>query len=206
MNKLFDDNNPLMRGMSAAADLLFLNLLTLLCSLPLLTVGAALSALCDAVQRMVREEDGQLVRGYFRAFKTNLRKGSALGLLFAAAAGLVWLDYRLAGVYAPPLRLAAAAVGVLLLGLALYAFALQARFENSVAGTLKNAAALMAAYFPTTLWMLVCTLALWILALRFLRYALPLLLMFGLSLPCYVCALLYQNIFRSMEKDSDETR
>ena len=204
MKKIFDENNPLMRALAIAADLLFLNLLTLLCSLPVLTVGAALSALCNIVQQIVRGEETYVVRSYFRSFKENLVKGSLLGLIFLAAAAVIWLDYRVACLYAPPLRFAAAAVGVIVLALALYSFALQARYENSVGQTLKNAAVLMVAYFPTTLWMLICTLTLWILSLNFLQYALPLLLMFGLSLPCYVCALLYQKVFRKIEQNQQE--
>ena len=203
MRKIFDDNNPLMRALSVAADLLFLNLLTLLCSLPVLTLGAALSALCDSVQHLVRGDESYLLKSFFRSFRGNLKKGSLLGLIFLFAAVLVYLDYLAAAAYIPILRLSAGAVGVIVLGAALYAFPLQARYENSIGGTLKNALALMIAYFPRTLGMVVCTLALWLLALRFLNYALPLLLMFGLSLPFYVCALLYQDIFETMEKKEE---
>ena len=200
MKKIFDENNPLMRALSIAADLLFLNLLTLLCSLPVVTAGAALSALCDSVQHIVRDEQSYLIKAYFRSFRSNLFKGSLLGLIFLAAAVLVYLDWLAASAYAPALRFSAAAVGVIVLAVALYAFALQARYENTIGATLKNAATLMVAYFPRTAGMVVCTLAIWLIALHFLRYALPLLLMFGISLPCYVCALLYQEIFEKMEK------
>ena len=200
MKKIFDENNPLMRALSIAADLLFLNLLTLLCSLPVVTAGAALSALCDSVQHIVRDEQSYLVKAYFRSFRSNLLKGSLLGLIFLGAAALVYLDWLAAAAYAPALRFSAAAVGVIVLAVALYAFALQARYENTIGATLKNAATLMVAYFPRTAGMVVCTLAIWLIALHFLRYALPLLLMFGISLPCYVCALLYQEIFEKMEK------
>ena len=167
-----------------------------------MTAGAALSALCDSVQHIVRDEQSYLVKAYFRSFRTNLRKGILLGLIFLAAAALVYLDWLAATAYAPALRFSVAAVGVIVLAVALYAFALQARYENTIGATLKNAATLMVAYFPRTAGMVVCTLAIWLIALHFLRYALPLLLMFGISLPCYVCALLYQEIFEKMEKSN----
>ena len=203
MKRLFDENNPLMRALSVAADLLFLNLLTILCSVPVVTAGAALSALCDIVQHIVRGEETYIVRSFFRSFRSNLWKGSLLGLIFLSAAVLIWLDYRAASAYIPELRFAAAAVGVIALAAALYAFALQARYENSIGGTLKNAVSLMIAYFPRTLGMLICTLGMWLIALHFVRYALPVLIMFGISLPCYVCALLYNGIFEKLEKKED---
>lgn len=197
--RIFDADNPLMRALAVAADLLLLNLLTLLCSLPVLTLGAALSALCDQVQRIVRGEESYVVRGFFRAFRSNLLQGSALGLFFLACGALIWLDYRLALTLMPMLRFAAAAVGILVLAVGLYAFPLQARFENSLGATLKNAATLAVGFFPRTAGMVVCVLALWLIALHFFNYALPVLLMFGVSLPFYVCALLYRDIFEKLE-------
>ena len=202
--RFFDAENPLMRALAVAADLLLLNLLTLLCSLPVLTLGAALTALCRSVQSIVRDEDSYLFRDYFRTLRDNLLRGSAMGLLFLLAGALIWLDYRLAEVFIPPLRLTAAALGVIVLAVALYAFPLQARYVNSFGGTLKNALTLTVAWFPRTVGMVVCTLALWLIALHFFRYALPVLLMFGFSLPCYVCALLYNDIFNTLEKDEKE--
>ncbi len=201
--RFFDAENPLMRALAIAADLLILNLFTLVCCLPVLTAGASLSALCRCVQQIVRGEDGYLFRGFFRAFRENLLRGGLLGLLFLLAGGLIWLDYRLAAALVPPLRFTAAALGVLVLAAALYAFPLQARYENPLRTTLKNALFLTVACFPRTAGMVICTLALWLIALHFFNYALPVLLMFGFSLPCYVCALLYNEIFDRMEKDND---
>ena len=45
MRWLFDMENPVMRALSTTADLIVLNLLTILCCLPVVTVGAALFAL-----------------------------------------------------------------------------------------------------------------------------------------------------------------
>ena len=198
--RFFDAGNPLMQGLAIAADLLFLNLLTLVCCLPVFTAGAALTALSDLAQQLVRGEETYVLRGYFRSFRSNFKKGCLLGLIFLGAAALVWLDYRVALAVMPVMRFAAAAVGVLVLAAAIYAFALQARFENSLGGTLKNALALVPAYFPVTLGMVVCTLALWIIALRFINYALPVMLMFGLSLPAYVCAQLYKGVFEKLAR------
>ena len=47
LRRLFDLDNPLMQGLSIVADMLILNLLTLICSLPLLTAGTALTAMND---------------------------------------------------------------------------------------------------------------------------------------------------------------
>lgn len=200
MKKLFSMDNPFMQALDIAADLLVLNLLALACCLPVVTAGAAYTALNDVILRILRREEGHIVRDYFRAFKRDLKQGVPMGLLFLLAAGLLYVDYLSAQAYVPPLRIGVAAIALIVLAIALYAFALLARFENTVRGTLKNAAVLAVAYFPRTLGALVFVLAFWLLALRFLRFSIPVLLMFGLSLPCYLCLMLFKDVLDKMEQ------
>ena len=87
-----------------------------------------------------------------------------------------------------------------MLALALYAFALLSRYENGLWATLKNAAALAVGFFPRTLMMLVFTLGLWLLGIHFVRWGAPVLLMFGFSLPAYMCALWLNGVFNKIEK------
>ena len=59
-------------------------------------------------------------------------------------------------------------------------------------------------YFPRTLGIVVFTLAFWLLAIRFYRIGLPVLVLFGLSLPCYVSALLLRGVFEKLENHPEE--
>lgn len=202
MNKLFDNNNPLMKGLSVMASLMAVELLALLCALPLVTAGAAYAAMNDYILRLVREEEGPLLRGYFRAFSANWKKATVLWLLLAAALAFVRFDYWAAGVYIPLLRLPVAAVGVLLLTVAFYAFALLIRYENTLKNTLKNAALLAVGYFPRTLGILLFVAVFWVLGIAAWRVVAPLLVLFGLSLPCYVGMQIINPIFSELEKNA----
>ena len=204
-NRIFDMDNPLMRALGAICDLLVLNLLTVLCSLPVVTMGAALTALYDVLLRIVRREDRGVVKSYFRALRANLKKGVPMGLLFLVAFVVFFVDYNLADALMPMLRVPVVAAAMVVGAVALYAFALLARYENTLVQTLKNAATLSVAYFPRTLGLLVFTVALWLLCLHFFQIALPVLLMFGLSLPAYIGALLFDGIFQKLE-DKEENQ
>ena len=81
-----------------------------------------------------------------------------------------------------------------------YAFALTARFENTLTETLKNAVRLAIGCFPRTLWMVVFETALYICSIHFYTIGVPILFLFGFSLPCYVCALLYSPVFKELEE------
>ncbi|MGN0977469.1 MAG: YesL family protein [Faecousia sp.] len=199
MKWFFDMENPVMRALSTVADLIILNLLTLLCSLPIVTAGAAIIAMNAVSIRIIRNEDGNLLKDYFHAFAANWKKGTALWLLALLCAVLLIADYFAAKAYISMLCPVIAAMGVLVLTLAIYAFALLARYENTLGGTLKNAVSLAVGFFPRTLGMVLFTLIFWLLTIQYLRFGAPVLLMFGLSLPCYVCVLLMNPIFIKIE-------
>lgn len=193
-----------MKALSVAADLIVLNLLTLICSLPVITVGAAFTAMNDIIIHIVRGEETYIVRPFFRSFAANFKKGTLLGLLLLAAAALLVFDYLAALAYIPVLRAGIAAIGVIVLAVAIYAFALLSRYENTLPATLKNAAVLSVGYFPRTLGMVVSAVGLWLVCLRFARFGAPVLLMFGLSMPCYIAALLLKAVFRGLDGGSGE--
>ncbi len=187
-----------MRAMSVVADLLLLNLLTVLCSVPVLTAGAAFTALYDRMIRMVRGEETYILKPFLQSFGSNLKKGSLLGIIFLIAAGLLYVDYRIVQLYLPILIPGVGALAVILLAVALYAFPLLARYENTLPGTLKNAALLMIGYFPRTLAMVVVMVGIWMAALQYVRIFAPMMLLLGLSLPCYVCVLLINGVFEKI--------
>ena len=204
LKRFFDLDNPVMRALSVAADLLVLNVYPMLCCLPVVTAGPAITALNDVLIRMSRGEEGRLTRTYFRAFRGNLKKGVLLGLLVLLAGAFIRFDDLAARAYIPLLRYPIAATGVIALGIAMYAFALLARYENTLAGTLKNAAALAVAFAPRTLGMLGFAAALWVLGIRFYRVGAPILLLFGLALPCYVNIALLRPVFDQLENRDRE--
>ena len=196
----FDMDNPVMRTLSMLADLIILNLLTILCCLPVVTGGAAFTALAGASLRLIRQEDDSVLRDFFRDFKANFKKGTLLGLLFLLAAGILALDYLAALAYVPQLRAVIIAFALMLLSVAFYAFALNARYENTLWDTIKNAAKLAVAFFPRTLVMLVSALALWLACFHWFNFGSLILLLVGFSLPAYICALLLDGVFQKIEK------
>ena len=197
-------DSPIMSGLSAAADLLVLNVLTILCSLPIFTIGAAITALNESCFHIIRQEGSSVARGYFRAFRSNFKKGTFLGLLFLVAAAFLYFDYLAALTYVPVFRVGIVAIAILLLAVFEYAFALLSRYENTLIATLKNAAMLSVAYFPRTLLMLMFTIGFWLACITFLRIMGPVILLFGISLPCYICCMLLGEVFRKLEENQTE--
>ena len=199
MKKLFSMDNPFMKALSVAADLLILNIFTVLLCLPVVTMGPAMIAMNDIVIHMVRGEEGYTIRPYFRSFKANFKYGAFISLIIAVAAALLYFDYLAASTYIPLMKVPIIAIGVILLALLFYALALFARYDNTFGATLKNAGILAVANFPRTLFMVICAVGLWVVSINFPKIGVPVLILFGFSLPCYVNILLLNGVFRKLD-------
>ena len=69
--KIFDLDSPLMQFLNKMADLLWLNILTFICCIPIVTIGASLTAMHYMALKMVRNEECYITRGFFKSFKEN---------------------------------------------------------------------------------------------------------------------------------------
>lgn len=133
-------------------DLIQLNFCWLLCSLPIVTVGASTVAACSVALKMAEDTEGYIVKSFFKAFKENLKGGIPLGLLTLVAVYAVYLDFQFWGATESVLFLAMGIVAIFVFTMGLlYAFPLMARYENSFIKTLKNSYDISTRYFLQTL-------------------------------------------------------
>ena len=154
MNGLFAPDSRFMRYLNRFADLMILNLLFLLTSIPIFTIGASLTALYSVCFHLGTDREGSTFRDYFAAFKENFRQATALFLLlllwlmgtggaaviFCFMAG--WMHY---------LFVPFAVLFIVVVLVASYVFPLLSRFENQNTITLKNAALLSLGYLPRSI-------------------------------------------------------
>jgi uncharacterized membrane protein YesL len=207
MRNLLDQDGPVMRALSDLSTLVFLNILTLLFCIPVVTAGASLAAMHYLITEMIEERGSGLVREFMRRFKENLKNATPIWLILLAAALFLYADYRIidsgmAGlpkwtlipIYAG--AFAAAAIYV-------YVIPLTARFVYSTSAAFRNAAILAAAYLPRTILMAAVTVVIPYILLNVTRL-LPLFFILGFSFPAYLCALMYTPIFDKMIGKTEE--
>ena len=73
MSRIFDVEGPLFSGLSRLADLFWLNVLFIVCSIPIFTIGASATALYYVTLKMVKNEECYITKSFFRSFKQNFR-------------------------------------------------------------------------------------------------------------------------------------
>lgn len=181
--------------------LFWLNILTLVCSLPLITAGAA-SVACHHVVWTLHEDTGNgVTREFFRAFAQNFAKATALWLLFAGVGLFLAADAYLVLRLAAPYRSVLLAVLFVLLFvyamLLAWVFALTARFENTLARTVYNAFILGLGHLPRSVLMVLLGIAPFLLAyISAEGFAAAALL--GCVAPVYLSRYLYAPVFKSL--------
>ena len=139
---------------------LILNVLWLLCSLPLVTAGAATAAFYDSVRRRFVEGDEVSAGDFLRAMVGNARQASSIGAVGLAVAAVCLATFA----FDPAPSLAGMAVPVLLGALALtclfgWCIPLGARFTNTAGAHLRNGLVLGLTHLPSTVLCMVAAAA-----------------------------------------------
>ena len=193
-----------MRFLSRLVDLVMVNVITLVYMIPVITAGGALTAMNHVLLHLVREDETYVFQMFRKSFRINFKQGIIEGLLVLAAGGIAAVDlWALHGSESPAatmMMIIVTIIAILIFVTCVYMFALQSRYENTVGGTVANALKLAIGNLPRSAGMAVIWL-IWIVFLVYLHNAAALaILVFGLSLPGYLCAMLYSRIFEKLEE------
>lgn len=98
MFEIFHPDSRFMDLLGRITDMMLLNVLFIITSLPVITIGASATALYSVTLKLSREEDVYPLRAYLGSFKKNFRKATviwmilfAVGLLLAAETAVLLL-------------------------------------------------------------------------------------------------------------------
>lgn len=207
LEKFFDIDNPIMRFLTVAFDLMALNLLTLALCIPVVTAVPALIALHYVVLKMARKEDAYIVKPFFKSFKENFKQGTVIGLIYIAAIVILYMDYNIVFVsdigMPSAFRVILVVVTVIVALLFIWVIPLQSHFVNTIKGTFRNSVLMALGNFPRTLLMAL----IWLIpvGVAYISTMLwPLVFLYGLSLPAYLCAKVYSPAFERFEPEKEE--
>ena len=159
MSRLFDPENKFWNFIGKIADVTCMSFLWVGTSLPLVTMGAATTAFYSYTMHQVRDTEGGILSGYFKAFRHNFKKATLLWLL--EVAGLAFFAADLVGVWnlflflgGLPAILVGALVlclAFLFLGCTFYIWPLLAVFEFPLKKLLTNSFVMAVGNLPVTL-------------------------------------------------------
>ena len=213
---LFNYDNPVWRFIGKLGDLVLLNLLWLICCIPVFTAGAATTAVYYVTLKLVRDDDGSTIKSFFRYFPQNFKQATAIWLMILVAGGLLGFDlwFLMSGVVTVStvvktvMSAVFGAMTLILLFVTTYIFPLQARFYNTVKRTLFNAFFMSVRHLLQTISMLIID-GLVVAGVYVALYMVPqvsmLLLLFGFPLIAFINSYFFTEIFKKyIPKEEDQ--
>lgn len=200
---IFNMDSGFARFMNRAIDVLELNILWIIFSLPIFTIGASTCAAYYVTLKMVDEEEGYVGKMFVKAFKDNFKQGTILWLITAPSIYSCYLIWQVVakGDDVNFVVIAGAIIfTALVLIFTLYTFPLLARYENSIRKTIMNSFAISSMYFPRTLIMIAvvgieCLIFLWN------RWTMLAGILLGPELVIYTVSGITKRIFQTAEKN-----
>ena len=153
---IFNINSGFSKFVNRLLDVLFLNLLWILFSMPIFTIGAATCAAFSVTLKMVDDEEGYVGKMFIKAFKENFKQASLMWLITAPCIYVLYLEWQVV------LKLddisAIVIIGAIfstafVIAMNLYTYPLIARYENSLKNMIKNSFGICMTYFGRTLFL-----------------------------------------------------
>lgn len=217
MNNLFNPDNKFFAFMGKVADLMILNLLCIVCCLPIVTAGASITALYYVTLKIARNEETYIARGFFHSFKENFKQATIIHLIMIVLGALLIFDLYFVRVLQPKSGVYKAASYMFMAALVVYAMVLTyiypilAKFYNTIRHTFQNAVLMSIRHLPYTLLMFAVTIApvaLMFLIETFSSYIILFYMLMGFAVVALLNSYLFVKIFDRYipaEDDSEES-
>lgn len=200
---MFDINGKFFGVVSKLADLVILNMLYLLCCIPIVTIGAATTALYGVAKKMVENKESYIIRSYFKLFKENFKKSTTIWLILIALLAIPALDiYISSSIWkgtALTLFKGLMTLSIIIIVFVMqYSLVLQSTFENTIKNTLKNALFMSIGHLPWTIIITILSLSPVVTVLvfpKFLGVELMAILLLWFSGAAYINSFMFNRIF-----------
>lgn len=163
MGGLFNYDNPIWRFVGRIWDLFILNILWIVCSIPIVTFGASTTAMYYCTLKIARDRDsGGIFSMFFHSFKDNILQSTIIWVIMAIIGGILFFDIRFFSVYAPinntVIKMIVFTITCFLIMLwmfiFLHVFPIQAKFINPIKQTFKLALFMSVKHLVRTVIML----------------------------------------------------
>ena len=212
----FNYDNPIWRFVGRLGDMILLNVLWILCSLPIVTIGASTTALYYCTLKIVRNEDDGDIKMFFKSFKLNFKQATIIWIPMLLLGMLLVFDFNffgsaLAGTGAARILLQGITIAMMVIWIFVftYVWPLLSRFDNTVKNTVTNAAYMSIRYLGSTLSMLisdVIIIAIGYVALYYMAWITAFMVLMGYPLLAWVNSTMLDHIFEKYMPKQDPAK
>ena len=212
MASFFSQKHPATIFLTAVCNLIFVNFCFVITCIPIITIGASLTAMNRITIKILLGENPPVFSEYFRSFKNNFKQSTVIWLILAAITGFfVWEIYLINTALPPEYTWTQYPIYFLLLAVfscMAYAFPIIAWFDENNKQVIKNSLLLSLANIPSTIFFAIITLALGLVTYVYPVLVLSLMCFLGFALVAFMESVFLKRIFEKagakLKSDDDE--
>ena len=215
MKSIFNLDSPLMQMLTRIGDMILLNVLFLICCIPVITAGASIAAMHKMLQEIVYDVDSSTVKGFFRAFRANFKQATVVWLvmllviLSLGCDALLIITFFSGSEAVKWMLILLAVLAVLVCCVAAYIIPLLVRYENTLREHLMNACVLSIIKLPRTIGLVLLNLMpLILLALSLNAFIQTLIfwVFIGFAFTTYMEVILLKPVFTELEGGKENVK
>lgn len=210
MNQFFNPDNIVMQFLKKMSDLVILNLLFLISCIPVITIGASLSAMYYVNLKIIRGEDPYIWRNYWKAFRENFKQSTVVWLVFLVIFIFLKLDFDIINAqesgWFPGLKNVLLVISAFLISVFIYVFPIISHFVCTTKQAVKNAALMSLGHLPFTLLLLILHIGVYFIAgmsVNALGMAITVGLICGFSTISLTACIFFNIIFKRYDPEPE---
>lgn len=164
MDNLFGYDNKFFEVLEKLTDIVVLNFLFIISSVPIVTIGASLSAIYSVSMKMIKDEDVHIAKEYIKRFRENFKSSTIIWIFIMFIVVVLAIDFYISDMIVSKLiktvfQYTFTLVGIILMFVITYIFPLISKFENTIKNTIKNSILISVQNLPNTIIMVLVNLS-----------------------------------------------
>lgn len=204
---LFSYKGLLAKFLYLVADVMILHLLWLVCSIPIITIGASSTALYYSCMKRIRTDEGYITTNFFKSFKQNFRQSTIIWLIMLCVFALLFADIsismQIGGIMGKIMLFTSGILIIPVTIISIYIFPVQAKFDNSIFNNFKNAIFMSISALPLTIVLIAIFITFLLLTISFVPF-IGLMIICGAGLYGYLMSSVFVQIFRKFLPEEQE--
>ena len=204
---MFKLDSPFMNFLNRVGDIMILNVMVILFSIPIVTAGASITAGYYIAYKMTKDEESYIVRGFWKAFKENFKQSTLIWLIMLVMLVVIfgdfWIVFYSGMQFGKVLSVAVVVVSAIMMMGLVYMLPMQARFSNTIKNIIKNSFLMSISHLPSTILFIVLF-AVPFLLLYLVPQSVPIILLFAAGGLIFLKSFLYLRIFKKYEPADGE--
>lgn len=203
MGNLFRYDNKFFEVLGKITDIVILNLLCIIACLPIITIGASITATYSVAMQMVKGKEPYVVKEFIKRFKENFKTSTIAWTIMLIIGGVLLFDFYISRLVlnesiSKVLQLIFTMISIIYIFTLTYLFPMISKFENTIKNTMINSTLIAIQNLPYTLMMVVLNLSSLLLINLFSRYWGHIIFFYtviGFGIITYMNSIFFEKIF-----------